>query len=93
MFSLLDAELQATTMNIELKYVDGDKDKVVWKILSKVEQITVCPMETEQASKSLSDKPFTDNIPWEKDPNQVDYNTILFEEFFPSVVGKTHVLD
>jgi hypothetical protein len=28
---------------------DGDKNKVVWKILSKMVHIHVCPMETEQA--------------------------------------------
>ena len=75
-----------------MKYGDGDEDKVVWKILSKTEQITVCPIEIEQASKLLHDKPFTDDIPWDKDPNKVDYNTVLFEKSFPSVVGKAHTL-
>ena len=92
-FSLLDTELQAVATNFELKYGDGEEDKVVWKILSETEQITVCPMATEQASTPLPDNPFTQDIPWDKDPNKVDYNTILFEKFFPSVMGKAQVLD
>ncbi len=92
-FSLLDTELQALATNFKLKYGDGDNDELMWKILSETEQITVCPMETEQASNPIPDKPFTDDIPWDKDPNKVDYNTILFEKFFPSVVGKARVLD
>ena len=46
-FSFLDPDLQAVASNFELKYEDGNEDKVVWKILSEMEQITVCPMETE----------------------------------------------
>jgi hypothetical protein len=72
----LDTELQVVATNFELKYEDGKEDKVVWKILSEMEQITVCPMETEQASNQLPDKPFTQDITWDKDPNKVDYNTI-----------------
>ena len=53
----------------------------------------MCPMATEQASTPLPDKPFTEDIPWDKDPNKVDHNTILFEKFFPLVMGKTQVLD
>ena len=90
-FSLLDTELQALATNFKLKYGDGNEDKVVWN-LSKVEKITVCPIKTEQTSNTLLDKQFTDDIQRDKDPNKVDYNTILFEKFCLSVVGKAHVL-
>ena len=55
-FSLLDTELQALATNFKLKYGDGDNDELMWKILSETEQITVCPMETEQASNPIPDR-------------------------------------
>ncbi len=33
------------------------------------------------------------DIPWDKDPKNVNYNEILFEHFLPSVEGKAKVLD
>jgi hypothetical protein len=92
-FSLLEPETQALSTNFELIYGDGVEAKVVCKILLETEQITVCLMATERATMLDTDKPFTNDIPWDKDPNQVDYDTILFEKLFPSVIGKAQVLD
>ena len=39
------------------------------------------------------DSPFLDDIPWDKNPNNVDYNSVLFENFYPSLKGKAAVLD
>ena len=50
-FSNLESCLQAIASNFELKYGDGNEDKIIWKVLSEKEQITVCPMEDERASK------------------------------------------
>lgn len=97
MFSLLETDLQAEASNFELKYGDDDKDRIVWKILTETKQITVCPMENKQASidqtLTSEDTPFTDDIPWDKDPYNVDYNSILFDKFFPLFVRKATVLD
>ena len=50
-FSLFDSGLQAVASNFELKHGEDDEDKSVWKIMSEAEQITVCQMEEEHASK------------------------------------------
>jgi hypothetical protein len=99
-FSELDTDLQAAARHFELQYGEGEDEKVVWKILSEKEQITVCPMEEALAGDSagdgcspLEDSPFLDDIPWDKNPNNVDYNSVLFEKFFPSLKGKAAVLD
>ena len=96
-FSNLESCLQAIASNFELKYGDGNKDKIIWKVLSEKEQITVCPMEEERASKEgtipSDESPFLEDIPWDRNPSNVDYNSILFEKFFPSLEGKADVLD
>ena len=51
MFSNLESGFQAVASYFELKYGDSDEDNIEWKILAQKEQITVCPMENEQASK------------------------------------------
>ena len=33
------------------------------------------------------------DIPWDRNPSNVDYNSILFGKFFPSLEGKAAVLD
>ena len=37
--------------------------------------------------------PFKQEITWEPDPDDMDYNATFFEHFFPSVVGKAALLD
>jgi hypothetical protein len=37
--------------------------------------------------------PLKKQIPWNPNPEKVDYNTIFFENFFPSLQGKANVLD
>lgn len=91
-FSILETDLQVMASNFELKYGEGNESRIGWKILSLNEQITICPMEEEQASteKILSslDIPFTDAIPWDKDPNYVDYNSTLLVSSFHLARGK-----
>ena len=36
---------------------------------------------------------FKDNIEWNPDPNKVDYNEVLFEDYFPPLKGKALVAD
>ena len=81
-------------------YGKGVEDKIVWKILSEKEQVTVCPMEDAmtdgQASKDRApsvESPFLDDIPWDKNPTNVDYNSFLFKKFYPSLKGMAAVLD
>lgn len=37
--------------------------------------------------------PIKKDIPWDPDPSKVNYNSILFEHFLPSVVGKAKMID
>ena len=37
--------------------------------------------------------PFKIDIPWNNDPEKVDYNKIFFEHFFPDLTGKAKVID
>ena len=69
-FSELETDLQAAASNFELRFGEGDEEKVVWKILSEREQITVCLMEDAMAEGSAAegrtpsdDSPFLDHIP------------------------------
>ena len=54
-------------------------------------QATTSPMATSPVVAMQN--PFHDELPWSKDPNEVDYNTLLLTKFFPSVEGKAKVLD
>lgn len=141
-FAAMPPEVQAASSSFQLKYGKGDDDRIDWKILSRTEQITVCPMEesnaTTKSPNGLStvandeetspdspsfqtspnspsspeanslqattspmatspvvamQNPFHDELPWSKDPNEVDYNILLLTKFFPSVEGKAKVLD
>ena len=92
--------MQAFASNFELIYGEDVEEKIVWKILSEKEQITVCPMEDAMADGQASQdgvpsdqSPFFDDIPWHKNPTNVDYNSVLFEKFYPSLKGKAAVLD
>jgi hypothetical protein len=76
------------------KYGQEDDDKIHWTILSDSQQVTECPMEAGEAVASRQDDPSTCypfmkvDIPWKAKPEDVDYNSILFEHFFPSVKGE-----
>ena len=92
--------MQAVASNFELIYGEGVEERIVWKILSEKEQITVCPMEDAMADGQASQdgvpsdqSPFLDNIPWDKNPTNVNYNYVLFEKFYPSLKDKAAVLD
>jgi hypothetical protein len=87
-FSSLSLEMQAIARSFTFKYGKEDENKIEWRILSEAEQITVCPMEGKS-----DDEVFHEDIPWSSDPNEVDYNTVLFEKFFPSLKGKAKLLD
>jgi hypothetical protein len=95
-FSKLESGLQAMASSFEMTYGDGSDDKIIWRVLSEKEQITVCPMEEEQASNEelqSNKSPFLKDIPWDRNPSNVDYNSILFGNFFPSLEGKAAILD
>jgi hypothetical protein len=99
-FSNSESDLQAVASNFELIYGEDVEEKIVWKILSETEQINVCPMEDAMADDQASQdgvpsdqSPFFDDIPWDKNPTNVDYNSVLFEKFYPSLKGKAAVLD
>ena len=58
---------------------------------------TSSPNESDDSSDDEDGDIFPDplkkQIPWNPDPEKVDYNTIFFENFFPSLQGKASVLD
>lgn len=87
-FSSLSTEMQAIARSFTCKYGKEDNNKIEWRILSETEQITVCPMEG-----TLDQELFHEDISWSSDSKEVDYNSILFEKFFPSLEGKAKVLD
>ena len=72
----MESGLQAIASNFELKYGDGNKDKIVWKVLSEKKQITVCPMEDERASKEgaipSDESLLLEYIPWNRNPSNVN---------------------
>ena len=42
---------------------------------------------------SMNQSPFRIDIPWDLDPEKVNYNKIYFDYFFLSLVGKGNVID
>jgi len=42
---------------------------------------------------SMNQSPFRIDIPWDPDPEKVNYNKIYFDYFFPSLDGKAEVMD
>ncbi len=87
-FSSLSTEMQAIARSFTFKYGKEDDNKIEWRILSETEQITVCPMEGKSDQEV-----FHEDISWNSDPKEVDYNAVLFEKFFPSLEGKAKLLD
>ena len=97
-FDNLESDLQAVASNFELIYGKDVEDKIVWKILK--EQVTVCSMEDAMADGQASqdgvpsdESPFLYDIPWDKNPTNVYYNSVLFKKFYPSLKGKAAVMD
>ena len=37
--------------------------------------------------------PFLDDIQWNRNPTNINYNSVLFKKFYPSLKGKAAVLD
>ncbi len=76
------------------KYGQKDEEKIIWTILNDSQQVTECPIETGKAMESPKEEtstidPFMKvDITWKAKPEEVDYNSILFEHFFPSVKGE-----
>ncbi len=90
----MESDLQAVARNFELIYDKDVEDKIMWKILSEKEQVTVCPTEDAMVDGQASqdgvpsdESPILDDIPWDKNPTNVDYNSVLFEKFYPSLKG------
>jgi hypothetical protein len=81
-FSSLSTEMQAIARSFTFKY------GIELRILSETEQITVCPMEGKS-----DEELFHEDICWNSDPMDVDYNVVLFEKLFPSLEGKAKLLD
>jgi hypothetical protein len=79
-FDNLPLDNQAINDNFVMKYGKCDNNVIKWKILSKAEQITECPMDKECISL---DKVGTikAKIPWDLDPCKTDYNSILINHF------------
>ncbi|KAL7554128.1 hypothetical protein ACHAWF_017536 [Thalassiosira exigua] len=88
-FLELPQDAQAHAKSFDLKYGPNDEDVLQWSILGDTEQITKDEMDHGAAKKS----PIKKDIDWKPDPNDNDYNAMLFDHFFPGVEGKAAVLD
>lgn len=86
-FLNLPTTSQANAKSFDYKFGEGDKDVIKWIILADNEQITEDPMKHNDTS------PIKADIDWNPDPSKVDYNQLLFDLFFPSLVGKAKTLD
>ena len=99
-FANLESDFQSVASNFELIYGKYVEDKIVWKIMSEKEQVTVCLMEDAMAGGRASQDRmpsdeflFLDGTPWDKTPTNVDYNSVLFKKFYPSLRGNAAVMD
>lgn len=59
-----------------------------WDILADDEQILEDPMTHPEDAN-----PFSIDVPWDPNPDEVDYNSVFFDHFFPDLEGKAALLD
>jgi hypothetical protein len=86
-FLELDVKEQSTATEFKHCYGVKDGECITWTILADDEQIMEDSMKHDNAS------PMKKNIPWNEKPEEVDYNQIYFEHFFPNVKGKAKLCD
>jgi hypothetical protein len=102
-FLALDRPLQATAKTFTCKFGKEDKEKIEWRILTPEEQITECPLDAlhsspddmtnEEEATGGGDSVMKEDLPWDPNPKNVDYNKLLFEKFFPCSKGIAMRLD
>jgi hypothetical protein len=90
-FTDLPPENRKEEKEFILKYGKEAGDTIKWHILGEMEQITVCPMETNEELKAT--EVLKKDIPWNADPSKYDYSKILLEHFFPALEWKAKILD
>ena len=87
-------DVRAVAETFIFKYGQKDDDKIIWKILSDSQQVTKCLMEAETTVESYQKETSTSNpfmkvdIPRKAKPEEVDYNSFIFEHFSLSVKGE-----
>jgi hypothetical protein len=91
-FSNLPDENKAIADEFVLKVSATEDDKINWQILPEAKQITECLMEKERVAMEDCGV-IKKDVPWDPDPRKVDYNSVLLNHFFPSLVGNAKVLN
>ena len=73
------------------EYVNGKtrEDHITWTILADNEEIVEDTMQHTDHRISL----LKVNIPWHPDKSILDYNKNFFDHFFPSLKGKSKLMD
>jgi hypothetical protein len=88
-FLKLSTEEIKIAKNFKHQFGPKNSDCYDWQILQDDEDITTDTMSDDV--KNLP--PFKQDIPWNENTSDVDYNKILFEYFLPNMKGKAAVLD
>ena len=89
-FISLPDDVRASSKSFEHFYGTKPEEKIVWKILSDNEQIMQDAMDL-QIDEIYN--PVKVDIPWSPVLRDVNYNSIFFEHFFPSLEGKAKLMD
>jgi hypothetical protein len=88
-FTELDTKEKAEAKSFQHFYGPNADDYIAWTILSDTEQIVEDAMKHPESSSS----PMKLNIPWKNNREQMPFNDIFFEYFFPSLEGKSKLMD
>lgn len=76
--------------DLSLQVWEKEDDNIEWRNLSEIKQIAVGSMDVKKEAEVLHE-----DIPWDSNPSEVNYNSnsVLFEEFVPSLKGKSKLHD
>lgn len=89
-FLKMSNEELKTVRCYDAKYGDKDTDKIVWTVLKDDEALTEDAMKTDDTDVQ---SPMKIDVDWSPETKEVNYNEIFFERFFPSIQGKTKLID
>ena len=87
-FLSLTKEEQKASRAFCHRYGPAQEECVNWDILADDEQILEDPMTHPEDGN-----PFSIDVPWDPNPDKVDYNSVFFDHFFPDLEGKAELLD
>ena len=83
-FLSLPESVLAIATTYRHQYGKGDDEKIDWQILRDDEHVTDLPFNPSP------DVQYKKNIDWSED---MDFNQVFFDDFFPSIVGHAAIID